>query len=138
MNWVDPRITPPEQNRIYLVLWEFNNTKVVGIATAKFAKKYNSKTGEWEPRKDKAMIWESLYSQARTKAATFNGELTSEYKMLKREEYYANAFLELIPNGFPLRNAIAYIAIKDIDYPKDLIENASNCTCGKKNNPVEE
>lgn len=131
MNWIDPQVTLPEEGKIYLVLWEFNNTKLVGLASAGYLRRYSSKTQKMEVRKDKGMVWQSLYSQARTKAATFNGEMTSEYKMLERKDPRPDAFIELIPNDYPVIQAIAYISIANIDYPEVLIKFHSVCSCQK-------
>jgi len=131
VNWIDPQVTLPEEGKIYLVLWEFNNTKLVGLASAGYLRRYSSKTQKMEVRKDKGMVWQSLYSQARTKAATFNGEMTSEYKMLERKDPRPDAFIELIPNDYPVIQAIAYISIANIDYPEVLIKFHSVCSCQK-------
>lgn len=145
MNWIDPKVQLPEEGKIYLVLLEFNNTKVVFIASAGYPRRYNSKTKKYEPMTDK-LGWKSLYDPTRTRAVIYNGDITSEYKQWHKDNpsndgntykerrrwrrYHEH--IETVPHFYSVSYTVAYIAIEDIDYPTELMKAWCMCPCGGK------
>ncbi len=131
MNWIDPRVTLPEAGRIYLVLLEVNNTSVVGMMSPCYRTQWNEETEQYE--KTEEMFWKSLYSQARTKAATFNGAMISEYRNANRPDVRPHYFLESVPSHCSVEEPIAYVLIQDIDYPAEIMKSRDVCRCGRNN-----
>lgn len=137
MNWIDPKVTLPQDGQIYLVLLEFNGSKVVLLATVGYERRYDRKTNKYEYDKVR-MGWRSLYDPTRTRAATYNGEKSfdcrkfeEDHKYVERRAWHYRTFTETIPHLYPVKNSIAYIAVKDIDYPEELLKSHNNCACGK-------
>jgi hypothetical protein len=122
MNWIDPKVTPPILNQVYLVLFKPSDCSeaFVAMATVKYNRIYDEETGKYENGR---MGWSSLYAPTKIRSFNIEGALVIN-KPYQRDVY----------NIYPIARVRAYISIADIDYPHELLMKSRNthdneCEC---------
>jgi hypothetical protein len=107
MKLIDPKITPPKEGKVYLIVTEANNVLVTGFVYCGYRRRFNGK--KWEDDK-RGLYFISLANPTRTKGVKL------EVPKRANKTNYHGIYVEIIENYLPIKLAEGYIEVKDIPF----------------------